>query len=111
MTRILCIEDNDDNQFMLQRRLTRAGFDVKLSRDGAEGVGWAKTLQPDLIVMDLDLPKVNGWEATRQLKNQPETKHIPIIVLSSHDGHSTATGRSPPVATRTKRSRPISGSW
>jgi CheY-like chemotaxis protein len=85
MTRILCIEDNDDNQLMLQRRLTRAGFEVKLSRDGAEGVGWAKTLQPDLIIMDLDLPKLNGIEATRVLKNQPETKHIPIIVLSSHD--------------------------
>ena len=85
MTRILCVEDNDDNQFMLQRRLTRAGFDVKLARDGAEGVEWAKTLQPDLIVMDLDLPKVNGWEATRRLKGQPETKHIPIIVLSSHN--------------------------
>lgn len=85
MTRILCIEDDDDNQHMLQRRLTRAGFEVKLSRDGAEGVGWAKTLQPDLIIMDLDLPKLNGIEATRVLKNQPETKHIPIIVLSSHD--------------------------
>src|SRR5262245_19954680 len=85
MSRILCIEDNDDNQFMLQRRLSRAGFDVKLSRDGAEGVDWAKTLKPDLIVMDLDLRKMNRLEATRRSKSQPETKHIPIIVLSSHD--------------------------
>jgi CheY-like chemotaxis protein len=85
MTRILCVEDNDDNQFMLHRRLSRAGFDVKLARDGAEGVEWAKTLLPDLIVMDLDLPKLDGWEATRRLKSQPETKHIPIIILSSHD--------------------------
>ena len=85
MARILCVEDNDDNQFMLHRRLTRAGYDVKLARDGAEGVEWARTLLPDLIVMDLDLPKVNGCEAIRRLKNQPETKHIPIIVLSSHD--------------------------
>ena len=85
MTKILCVEDNDDNQFMLHRRLSRAGFEVKLARDGMEGVEWAKTLLPDLIVMDLDLPKLDGWEATRRLKSQPETKHIPIIILSSHD--------------------------
>ena len=85
MTRILCVEDNDDNLYMLHRRLTRAGFDVKLARDGAEGVEWAKTLLPDLIVMDLNLPKLDGFEATRRLKSQPETKHIPIIVLSAHD--------------------------
>ena len=84
MARILCVEDNDDNQFMLHRRLSRAGFDVKLARDGLEGVEWAKTLQPDLIVMDIELPRLNGLEATRRLKEQPETKHIPIIILSSH---------------------------
>ena len=82
MTRILCVEDSDDNLYMLHRRLTRAGFDVKVARNGAEGVEWAKTLQPDLIVMDLNLPGLNGWEATRRLKGQPETKHIPIIVLT-----------------------------
>ncbi|MGH8634007.1 MAG: response regulator [Burkholderiales bacterium] len=86
MIKILCVEDNDDTQFMLHRRLTHAGFDVKLARDGAEGLEWAKTLLPDLIVMDLILPKLDGWEATRRLKNQPETKHIPIIILSSHSG-------------------------
>ena len=85
MARILCVEDNDDSQFMLHRRLSRAGFDVKLARDGAEGVAWAKTLLPDLIVMDIDLPKLDGCEATRRLKAQPETKHIPVIVLSSHN--------------------------
>ena len=84
MARILCVEDNDDNQFMLHRRLTRAGHEVKIARDGADGVEWAKTLLPELIVMDLDLPKLNGFEATRRLKSQPETKHIPIVVLSSH---------------------------
>jgi two-component system cell cycle response regulator DivK len=82
MTRILCVEDSDDNLYMLQRRLSRAGYDVKVARDGAEGVEWAKTLQPDLIVMDLNLPGLNGWEATRRLKGQAETKHIPIIVLT-----------------------------
>jgi two-component system, cell cycle response regulator DivK len=82
MTRVLCIEDSDDNLYMLHRRLSRAGFDVKVARTGAEGVEWAKTSQPDLIVMDLNLPGLNGWEATRRLKGQPETKQIPIIVLT-----------------------------
>jgi two-component system cell cycle response regulator DivK len=82
MTRILCIEDSDDSVYMLHRRLSRSGFDVKVARNGAEGVEWAKTSQPDLIVMDLNLPGLNGWEATRRLKGQPETKHIPIIVLT-----------------------------
>ena len=83
MTRILCVEDNEDNLFMLQRRLTRAGFEVTISRDGAQSVEWAKTLLPDLIVMDLNLPRLDGCEATRRLKSQPETKHIPIIVLTA----------------------------
>jgi CheY-like chemotaxis protein len=85
MTTILCVEDNEDNLFMLQRRLTRAGFEVKVAMDGKQSVQWAKTLLPDLIVMDLNLPGLDGFEATRQLKGQPETKHIPIIVLSAHD--------------------------
>jgi len=83
MTRILCVEDNADNLMMLQRRLTRRGFEVTVSMNGAESVEWAKTLQPDVIVMDLNLPGVDGWEATRRLKNQPETKDIPIIVLTA----------------------------
>jgi two-component system cell cycle response regulator DivK len=85
MARILCVEDNDDNQFMLHRRLSRAGFDVKLARDGAEAVEWARTLLPDLIVMDIDLPKLDGCEAAYRLKNQLETRHIPIVILSFHD--------------------------
>jgi CheY-like chemotaxis protein len=84
MTKILCVEDSDDGLFMLHRRLTRAGYDVKVATNGKEGVEWAKTLLPDLIVMDLNLPGLDGWEATRQLKNQPETKHIPIIVCTAH---------------------------
>jgi len=83
MTRILCVEDNADNLMMLQRRLTRRGFEVTISMNGAECVEWAKTLQPDVIVMDLNLPGVDGWEATRRLKNQAETKEIPIIVLTA----------------------------
>jgi two-component system, cell cycle response regulator DivK len=83
MTKILCVEDCEDNLFMLHRRLSRAGFDVKVANNGAEGVEWAKTLLPDLIVMDLRLPGLDGWEATRRLKSQPGTKHIPIIVLTA----------------------------
>jgi CheY-like chemotaxis protein len=85
MIRILCVEDNDDNLFVLHRRLSRAGFEVKVATNGKEGVEWAKTLLPDLILMDLNLPKLDGMEATRRLKSQPETQHIPIIVLTSHD--------------------------
>jgi len=88
MTVILCVEDNDDNQFMLHRRLSRAGFEVKIASNGAEGAEWAKTLQPSLIVMDLNLPGLNGWDATRLLKSQPETKHIPVVVLSANTGES-----------------------
>ena len=89
MSRILCVEDNDDNLFMLHRRLSRAGFDVKVTTNGTEAVEWAKTLLPDLIVMDLNLSGLDGWEATRRLKNQPETKHIPIIVLTAHTEESS----------------------
>lgn len=84
MIKILCVEDNADNLYMLHRRLSRAGFEVKIATDGAQGVEWAKTLLPDIIVMDLNLPVLDGWEATRRLKSQPETRHIPIIVLSAH---------------------------
>ena len=83
MSKILCVEDNADNLFMLQRRLTRRGFEVTISMNGVESVEWAKTLQPDVIVMDLNLPGVDGCEATRRLKNQPETKDIPIIILTA----------------------------
>ena len=86
MAKILCVEDNDDNFFILHRRLSRAGFEVKVATNGAEGVEWAKTLLPDLIVMDLNLPGIDGWEATRRLKNQLQTKHIPIVVLSANTG-------------------------
>jgi len=83
MTKILCVEDSEDNLFTLHKRLALAGFEVKVATNGAEGVDWAKTLLPDLIVMDLRLPGLDGWEATRRLKSQPETKHIPIIVVTA----------------------------
>lgn len=86
MARILCVEDNDDNLFMLHRRLSRAGFEVAFARDGAQGIAEAISSPPDLIVMDLNLPVLDGWEATRRLRSRPETKAIPIIVLSAHSG-------------------------
>ena len=84
MTTILYVEDNDDNMFIVHRRLTQAGFDVTVARNGAEGIAMATDMRPDLIVMDLDLPVLNGWEATRRLKAQPATKSIPVIALTAH---------------------------
>lgn len=84
MTKILYVEDNDDNVYMLRGRLSRAGFDVVVATDGAQGVAMAASEAPDLIVMDLSLPIVDGWEATRRLKGAPETRAIPVIALSAH---------------------------
>jgi len=82
--RILCVEDNDDNIFTLHRRLTRWGHTVLIARDGREGIAMARAERPDLILMDLNLPKLDGWEATRALKSSDETKHIPILALTAH---------------------------
>jgi CheY-like chemotaxis protein len=82
--RILYVEDNDDNIYMLERRLKRAGFTVTIARDGAEGVAMALAELPDLILMDMGLPVVDGWEATRQIKASPQTKHIPVIALTAN---------------------------
>jgi CheY-like chemotaxis protein len=82
--KILYVEDNDDNIYMLENRLKRAGFTVMIARDGAQGVAMALAEQPDLIVMDLSLPVLDGWEATRQIKAAPQTKHIPVIALTAN---------------------------
>ena len=84
MAKILCVEDSEDNMFALHKRLSLAGFEVKVATNGETGVDWAKTLLPDLIVMDLKLPRLDGWEATRRLKADPATCDIPIIALSAH---------------------------
>ena len=84
MTKILYVEDNDDNVYMLRGRLTRAGFEVAVATDGAQGVAMAASEAPDLILMDLSLPVLDGWEATRRLKSAPDTRPIPIIALSAH---------------------------
>jgi two-component system, cell cycle response regulator DivK len=84
MTKILYVEDNDDNIYMLRGRLTRAGYAVVIARDGLEGVRLATAERPDLVIMDLGLPELDGWEATRRLKTQPETAKIPVIAISAH---------------------------
>jgi CheY-like chemotaxis protein len=82
--RILYVEDNDDNVYVVTKRLTRAGFTILVAGDGAQGVAMATTERPDLILMDLSLPVIDGWEATRRLKAAPETRHIPVIALTAH---------------------------
>ena len=82
--KILYVEDNDDNIFMLKNRLTRAGFTVIIATDGAQGVAMALSERPDLILMDLSLPVLDGWEATRQIKAAADTKHIPVIALTAN---------------------------
>jgi two-component system cell cycle response regulator DivK len=84
MVRILYVEDNEDNIYMLQNRLRRQGFDVLIARDGASGVELAKAERPDLILMDLGLPVMDGWEASRRLKSDDTTSSIPVIALSAH---------------------------
>jgi CheY-like chemotaxis protein len=82
--KILYVEDNDDNIYVVKTRLGRAGHTVLIALDGQQGLDMAVTERPDLILMDLSLPEIDGWEATRRLKAAPETKNIPIIALSAH---------------------------
>ncbi len=82
--RILLVEDNEMNRDMLSRRLTRKGHEISIAVDGQEGMDKALSEKPDLILMDLSLPVIDGWEATRRLKAQDDTKSIPIIALTAH---------------------------
>ena len=84
MTKILYVEDNEDNVYMLSRRLKRKGFDIVVAVDGEQGVEMASTEKPDLILMDLSLPKMDGWTATKRIKSNNDLKSIPIIALSAH---------------------------
>jgi len=84
MTRLLVIEDNEMNRDMLSRRLTRRGYEVLVACDGVEGVEAARIHLPDLILMDLSLPEMDGWTATRILKSDSRTRHIPVIALTAH---------------------------
>jgi CheY-like chemotaxis protein len=84
MTRILLVEDNEMNRDMLSRRLVRGGYEVIIAEDGARGVAIARSDKPDLILMDMSLPVIDGWEATRQIKATPGISRIPIIALTAH---------------------------
>ena len=84
MARILLVEDNEMNRDMLSRRLIRRGYDVILAEDGQEGIDAAATQAPDIILMDMSLPVVDGWEATRRLKDAPATAWIPVVALTAH---------------------------
>jgi CheY-like chemotaxis protein len=84
MPKILYVEDNEDNVYMLKRRLERAGFEVVVAADGEQGLAVARDAPPDLILMDLSLPVLDGWEATRRLKGSEATRSIPVIALSAH---------------------------
>jgi len=85
VTRILYVEDNDDNVYMLKMRFELLdGFEVLVADNGETGCSAALAELPDIILMDLDLPVVDGWEATRRLKNDPRTRDIPVIALSAH---------------------------
>ena len=84
MSRILLVEDNEMNRDMLSRRLQRRGYEVIIAVDGQQGVAMAQSEAPDLVLMDMSLPLMDGWEATRTLKSAEETKHIPVIALTAH---------------------------
>jgi len=84
MLKILLVEDNELNRDMLSRRLTRKGFEIVLAEDGQQGLEMASREAPDLILMDMSLPVLDGWETTRQLKADEKTRHIPIIALTAH---------------------------
>ena len=84
MSKILIVEDNEMNRDMLSRRLERKGYDVVMAEDGQKGVDMSKSESPDLILMDLSLPVMDGWEATSTIKDYDNTKDIPVIVLTAH---------------------------
>jgi len=84
VNKVLIVEDNEMNRDMLTRRLQRNGFDTEVAINGEEALSQAKLYKPDIILMDMSLPVMDGWEATRFLKNQDDTLHIPVIGLSAH---------------------------
>lgn len=97
MPRILLVEDNELNRDMLSRRLQRQGFEIRVAADGVEGLEVARSWLPDLVLMDMSLPLLSGWEAARHLKSDAGTRDIPIIALTAHamaedEGHARAAG-------------------
>jgi CheY-like chemotaxis protein len=84
VSKILLVEDNEMNRDMLSRRLVKRGYEVVIAVDGAEGIARAKSDSPDVVLMDMSLPVVDGWEATRRIKSDPGTRGIPVIALTAH---------------------------
>jgi two-component system cell cycle response regulator DivK len=84
MPRILVVEDNEENRDALARRLERRGFEVLLAVDGKAGVAAAKAEKPDVVLMDMNMPELDGWEATRQIKADPDLAAVPVIALTAH---------------------------
>jgi two-component system cell cycle response regulator DivK len=84
MAKILLVEDNEMNRDMLSRRLARRGYEVAVAVDGEQGVAMARSEAPALILMDMSLPGLDGWEATRRIKAEPDTRAIPVIALTAH---------------------------
>jgi CheY-like chemotaxis protein len=84
MAKLLLVEDNEMNRDMLSRRLTRRGYQVAIAVDGAQGLAMAQSEKPDLVLMDMSLPVIDGWEATRRIKASADTKHLPVIGLTAH---------------------------
>jgi len=84
MAKVLIVEDNEMNRDMLSRRLARKGYEVVMAIDGRGGVEMASREQPDIILMDMSLPVMDGWDATRQIKTSPDTQAIPVIALTAH---------------------------
>ncbi|UWR04854.1 response regulator [Ruegeria conchae] len=84
MAKVLLVEDNEMNSDMLSRRLARKGFQVIVAKDGLEGVSMAGEASPDIVLMDMSLPEIDGWEAARRIKAAPETASIPVVALTAH---------------------------
>jgi len=84
MKKLLLVEDNEMNRDMLSRRLERRGYEVLIAVDGEQGIAAAKEHRPDLILMDMSLPVLDGWESTRRLKQEPDTQGIPVLALTAH---------------------------
>ena len=85
MPKILVVEDNEENWDMIARRLRRRGYEVAIATDGEQGVAMARSEAPDLILMDMNMPRLDGWEATRRIRAMPETHALPIIALTAHE--------------------------
>lgn len=84
MAKLLLVEDNEMNRDMLSRRLIRRGYEVAIAVDGDQGVTMAQSEKPDLVLMDMSLPVIDGWEATRRIKSSEDTRHLPVIGLTAH---------------------------